>query len=132
MTRSGKAIQRKIFASACQRFFGKVDIESCCSDVARAHRKGAGIGKAVQQALGRDVTDKAAIFSLIWNRPTEKPAPKSIPNFKRRSVAIVCRFSVGFPHMSRGGSRCSLFRGTNRAKMRSNLKGIPSAHSFNS
>ena len=66
MAHRWQAIQYKVLASACQRFLGKIDVEGRCSDVGRAHRKGASVGKAVQQALGRDVTDEAAIFSLIW------------------------------------------------------------------
>ena len=60
-----QVVQRKILASPCQILFGKIDVEGACSATCRAHGKRAGVGKAVQQSLRRDMTDVAAILSLI-------------------------------------------------------------------
>ena len=60
-----KTVQRKILATPRQRLLGKIDVEGSCSDICRTDRKRAGVGKTVQQPLGRNMPHVAAIFSLI-------------------------------------------------------------------
>src|SRR5215510_5424150 len=82
MSHCGQAVQHKILASAFQGSFGKIDIKSHCSDIGCADREGAGVGKAVQQALGCDVTNKASVFSLIWKQTHRKACPEIDPKFQ--------------------------------------------------
>ncbi len=42
-----KAVQRKILATPRQRLFGKIDVQGSCSNIRRADRKRAGVGKTV-------------------------------------------------------------------------------------
>src|SRR6476660_4396269 len=60
-----KAVQRKILATPRQRLFGKIDGQLSCSDIRRADRKRAGVGKTVYLSLGGNMPNVAAIFSLI-------------------------------------------------------------------
>ena len=57
-------------------------IESSCSYVGRAHRKRAGVGKAIQQSLGRNLTDITAIFSLIGKQAHREARIEVDPKFQ--------------------------------------------------
>jgi len=81
-----KAVKRKILATPGQRFFGKIDVECNCSDIRRTDRKRAGVGKTVQQPLGRNMPNVAAIFSLIQ---------KQTRRIARREVDSELQMSLG-------------------------------------
>ena len=60
-----QTVKRKIFPPSRQRFLGKIDIYRLRSDRSRRHRKGARIGKTIQQPLWRDLAHVASVLPLI-------------------------------------------------------------------